>query len=256
MLLLIDVGNTNTVFGLYENDESIVQWRSATDSRQTADDYAVWLGQLFRLENVEFTDINSCLISSVVPHGQFHFRNLCRRYFKIEPKFIGESDVRLQINVRVKSPELVGADRLVNAVGAFMAHGGPLIVVDSGTATTFDIVGQDGGFEGGIIAPGLTLSMQALHEAAASLPRVAIQKPENVIGKDTVSAMQSGIFLGYLELIDGLIRRIREEYHEEMKVIGTGGIASLFRNDSKEIDVFDSDITMNGLLEVYRRNRG
>lgn len=256
MLLLIDVGNTNTVFGLYENEKSRVQWRSATDSRQTADDYAVWLGQLFRLENVEFTDIDSCLISSVVPHGQFHFRNLCRRYFNIEPKFIGESDVRLHINVRVKSPELVGADRLVNAVGAFMAHGGPLIVVDSGTATTFDIVGHDGGFEGGIIAPGLTLSMQALHEAAASLPRVAIQKPENVIGKDTVSAMQSGIFLGYLELIDGLIRRIREEYHEEMKVIGTGGIASLFRNDSKEIDVFDSDITMNGLLEVYRRNRG
>lgn len=254
MLLLIDVGNTNTVFGLYEGDRCRVQWRSATDSRQTADDYAVWLGQLFKLENVEFSDIKSCFISSVVPHGQFHFRNLCRRYFKIEPSFIGEEDVRLQIEVRVKSPEQVGADRLVNAVGAFITHGGPLIVVDSGTATTFDIVGSDGGFEGGIIAPGLTLSMQALHDAAASLPRVAIKKPTNVIGKDTVSAMQSGIFIGYLELIDGLIRRIREEYPEDMKVIGTGGIASLFRNESKEIDVFDADITMNGLLEVYRRN--
>ncbi|WP_022695494.1 type III pantothenate kinase [Ponticaulis koreensis] len=255
MLLAIDVGNTNTVFGLHDGKSWVAQWRSATDSTKTADDYAVWLTQLCRMDGIPFGDLDACIISSVVPQARFNFRNLARRYLDIEPMFIGGSSVELGVPIRISRPEQVGADRLVNAVGAHAQHKGALIVVDSGTATTFDIVGADGGFEGGIISPGINLSMRALHDAAASLPRIAIQRPSQVIGQDTVSAMQSGIFLGYLDLIDGLIRRIKAEYTEPMTVIGTGGVASLFEGESEEIDIYDPDVTIRGLLEIYRRNK-
>ena len=255
MLLAIDVGNTNTVFGLHDGESWVAQWRSATDSTKTADDYAVWLTQLCRMDGIPFGDLDACIISSVVPQARFNFRNLARRYLDIEPMFIGESSVELGVPIRISRPEQVGADRLVNAVGAHAQHEGALIVVDSGTATTVDIVGADGGFEGGIISPGINLSMRALHDAAASLPRIAIQRPPQVIGQDTVSAMQSGIFLGYLDLIDGLIRRIKAEYTEPMTVIGTGGVASLFEGESEEIDIYDPDVTIRGLLEIYRRNK-
>ena len=255
MLLAIDVGNTNTVFGLHDGESWVAQWRSATDSTKTADGYAVCLTQLCRMDGIPFGDLDACIISSVVPQARFNFRNLARRYLDIEPMFIGESSVELGVPIRISRPEQVGADRLVNAVGAHAQHEGALIVVDSGTATTFDIVGADGGFEGGIISPGINLSMRALHDAAASLPRIAIQRPPQVIGQDTVSAMQSGIFLGYLDLIDGLIRRIKAEYTEPMTVIGTGGVASLFEGESEEIDIYDPDVTIRGLLEIYRRNK-
>ncbi|MAI89453.1 type III pantothenate kinase [Ponticaulis sp.] len=255
MLLAIDVGNTNTVFGLHDDKNWIAQWRSGTDSTKTADDYAVWLSQLCRMEGLAFGEIKACVISSVVPQAKFNFRNLARRYLDIEPMFIGEPEVELKVPIRISRPEQVGADRLVNAVGAHMQHEGALIVVDSGTATTFDIVGADGGFEGGVISPGINLSMRALHDAAASLPRIAIQRPPQVIGQDTVSAMQSGIFLAYLDLIDGLIRRIKKEYGSPMTVIGTGGVASLFEGESEEIDIYDPDVTIRGLLEIYRRNK-
>lgn len=175
MLLAIDVGNTNTVFGLHDGNSWVAQWRSATDSTKTADDYAVWLSQLCRMDGIPFGDLDACIISSVVPQARFNFRNLARRYLDIEPMFIGEPSVDLGVPIRIARPEQVGADRLVNAVGAHAQHEGALIVVDSGTATTFDIVGADGGFEGGIISPGINLSMRALHDAAASLPRIAIQ---------------------------------------------------------------------------------
>ncbi|MAK61988.1 MAG: pantothenate kinase [Ponticaulis sp.] len=255
MLLAIDVGNTNAVFGLHDGTEWVAQWRSATDSTKTADDYVVWLSHLCRMEGIAFGSIDSCIISSVVPQAKFNFRNLARRYLDVEPMFIGDPEVKIGAPVRISRPEQVGADRLVNTVGAHVAHAGALIVVDSGTATTFDVIGADGGFEGGIISPGINLSMRALHDAAASLPRIAIQRPPQVIGQDTVSAMQSGIFLAYLDLIDGLCRRIRKEYGEPMTVIGTGGIASLFEGESEEIDVYDPDVTIRGLLEIYRRNK-
>lgn len=255
MLLAIDVGNTNTVFALHDGNDWIAQWRSATDSTKTADDYAVWLSQLCRMEGIAFGGINFCIISTVVPQAKFNFRNFARRYLNSEPHFIGEPETKLDVPIRISRPEQVGADRLVNAIGAHVKHKGPLIVVDSGTATTFDVIGADGGFEGGVISPGINLSMRALHDAAASLPRIAIQRPPQVIGQDTVSAMQSGIFLAYLDLIDGLIRRIKAEYGQPMTVIGTGGVASLFETESQEIDVFDPDVTIRGLLEVYRRNR-
>lgn len=255
MLLAIDVGNTNTVFALHDGEKWIAQWRSATDSTKTADDYAVWLTQLCRMEGIPFGEINNCIIASVVPQAKFNFRNFARRYLSGgEPIFIGDPDVSIGVPIRISRPEQVGADRLVNAVGAHSEHPGPLIVVDSGTATTFDVIGEDGAFEGGIISPGINLSMKALHDAAASLPRIAIQRPPKVIGHDTVSAMQSGIFLAYLDLIDGLVRRIKAEYGKPMTVIGTGGVASLFHGESQEIDIFDPDVTIRGLLEIFRHN--
>ncbi len=254
MLLAIDVGNTNTMFALHDGDDWLAQWRSATDSTKTADDYAVWLSQLCRIEGIAFGDIDACIIATVVPQAIFNFRNFGRRYLNREPLFIGDPSVKIGLPIRIKRPEQVGADRLVNALGAHVKFPGPLIVVDSGTATTFDVVGEDGGFEGGIISPGINLSLKALHDAAASLPRIAIQRPPQVIGQDTVSAMQAGIFLAYVDLIDGLIRRIKAEYGQPMTVVGTGGVASLFQGESAEIDKFDPDVTIRGLLEIHRRS--
>ncbi len=255
MLLAIDVGNTNTVFGVHDGDKWVNQWRSATDPRKTADDYASWLMRLADLDGVDLNEIEGCIISSVVPQAQFHFRNLARRYFNIDPMVVGDKSLKSGVDVRIRRPEQVGADRIISALGAHVAYPGNLIVIDSGTATTFDIVAEDGGFEGGIIAPGINLSMRALHDAAAQLPRIAIKKPDLVIGQDTVSAMQSGIFWGYIELIDGLVRRIKTEYGKPMKVVATGGVASLFEGASETIDFFDQDLVIRGLLEMYRLNR-
>lgn len=254
MLLAIDVGNTNTVFALHDGNRWRSQWRSATNAMRTADEYAVWLSQLMTIEQLGLDDIKACIVSTVVPQAKFNFRNLSRRYFNFEPFFVGEVGVNIGVPIRIDRPEQVGADRLVNAVGAHVEYPGALIVIDSGTATTFDIVGDDGGFEGGIISPGINLSVKALHDAAAALPRIAIQKPEKVIGSDTVSAMQSGIFWGYVELIDGLVRRIKTEYSKDMTVVATGGVASLFDGASQTIDRYDQDVTIRGLLEIYRRN--
>lgn len=255
MLLVIDVGNTNTVFALHSGTDWVSSWRSATDATRTADDYAVWLGTLMRMENLELSRIKGCIISSVVPQAKFNFRNLSRRYFDAEPMFVGEPETKLGVPIRIRRPEQVGADRLVAAIGAHILYQGPKLVIDSGTATTFDVVGPDGGFEGGIISPGINLSMRALHDAAAQLPRIAIQKPPQVIGQDTVSAMQSGVFWGYVDLIDGLVNRVKEEYSGSLKVIATGGVASLFEGASETIDHFDQSLMEVGLLEVYRRNK-
>lgn len=255
MFLAIDVGNTNTVFALHDGQTWVNQWRSATDSTKTADDHASWLWRLADMQHVDLSDIEGCVVSSVVPQAQFNFRNLARRYLGIEPLFVGDPGLRTGMQIRVRHPEQVGADRIVSALGAHVAYPGDLIVIDSGTATTFDIVSGEGVFEGGIISPGIYLSMRALHEAAAQLPRIAIQKPAQVIGKDTVSAMQSGVFLGYIELIDGLVRRIRAEWGRPMTVVATGGVASLFEGASETIDHYDQDVLIRGLLEIWKRNR-
>ncbi len=255
MLLVIDVGNTNTVFALHSGTEWVSSWRSSTEATRTADDHAVWLGTLMRMEDLELSQITGCIISSVVPQAKFNFRNLSRRYFDAEPMFVGEPSTKLDVPIRIRRPEQVGADRLVAAIGAHQLYEGAKLVIDSGTATTFDVVGPDGGFEGGIISPGINLSMRALHDAAAQLPRIAIQKPSQVIGQDTVSAMQSGVFWGYVDLIDGLVTRVKREYAAPLKVIATGGVASLFEGASQTIDHFDQSLMEVGLLEVYRRNQ-
>jgi type III pantothenate kinase len=255
MLLAIDVGNTNTVFGIHDGSTWVNQWRSATDPTKTADDHAAWLWRLADMHGVDLTRINGCVIATVVPQAVFNFRNLARRYLHVEPMFIGDPNLKTGMEIRIRRPEQVGADRIVSALGAHVTYPGNLIVIDSGTATTFDVVAADGAFEGGIISPGINLSMKALHDAAAQLPRIAIQRPPHVIGQDTVSAMQSGVFWGYIDLIDGLVRRIKAEYGKPMTVVATGGVASLFEDASETIDHYDQDILMRGLLEFYRINK-
>lgn len=253
MLLAIEQGNTNTLFAVHDGRDWIAQWRTATEASRTADEYAVWLTQLLSMRGLSLAVLDGCIISSVVPQSIFNLRNLSRRYLGVEPRVIGEN-VELGIAVRIAKPSEAGADRLVNAIGAHLTYPGDLIVIDSGTATTFDVVAADGAFEGGIIAPGVNLSLQALHEAAAMLPRIAIQRPATVIGKDTVSNMQSGVFWGYIALIEGLVTRIKAEWGRPMTVIGTGGVVSLFEGATDSIDQFDPDLTIRGLLEIWRRN--
>jgi type III pantothenate kinase len=255
MLLAIEQGNTNTLFAVHDGKAWIAQWRSATHSTRTADEYAVWLSQLLAMAGLQLGVFTGCIISSVVPQSIFNLRNLSRRYLKVEPLVIGEN-VELGIEVRIEKPSEAGADRLVNAIGAHVVYPGDLIIIDSGTATTFDVIASDGGMEGCAIAPGINLSMEALHQAAAKLPRVAIQRPRGntAIGKDTVAAMQSGVFWGYIALIEGLCARIKTEWGKPMTVIGTGGVASLFHGATSAIDHFDPDLTIRGMLEIYRRN--
>jgi type III pantothenate kinase len=255
MLLAIDAGNTNTVFAVYEGEGQRGLWRAATDTHRTADEYAVWLIQLMSLKGIAPGDIQRAIISTVVPAALFNLTNLCQNYFGAQALVVGDPGVKLGISVNVPNPGDVGADRLVNAVAASIAYGGPLIVIDFGTATTFDVVGPGGSYEGGIIAPGVNLSMEALHMAAAKLPLVAVRRPQKVVGTNTVGAMQSGIFWGYVGLIEGLVARIKAETGlPDMKVIATGGLSSLFFNATDVIDLTDRDLTLRGLLDVHRLN--
>jgi type III pantothenate kinase len=254
MLLAIDAGNTNIVFAVYDGDQVKAQFRASTKDTRTADEYYVWLAQLMQLEGLDPKDITAAIIACVVPQALFNLRRLCAKYFKQTPLVVGESDVDVGILINTDRPSAVGADRIVNALAAHRDYGGDLIVIDFGTATTFDIVGARGSYEGGIIAPGVNLSMEALHLAAAQLPRVAIERPQAVIGKDTVPAMQSGVYWGYLGLIEGLVTRIKAEYGKPMKVIATGGLANLFRQNTLMIEALDGDLTIRGLLYIYELN--
>ncbi len=254
MLLAIDAGNTNIVFAVHDGKAIRAEWRSATVATRTADEYAVLLDPLLQLQGLEFGDIHSAVISTVVPAALFDLRLFCRRYLKCEAVVVGDPDVDLGIRVLTDRPAAVGADRLVNAVAAHERYKGALIVVDFGTATTFDIVSENGDYEGGVIAPGVNVSAEALHQAAAMLPRVAVQRTQNVIGKDTVPAMQSGLFWGYIGLIEGLIARIKEEYGRPMTVIGTGGLANPFHRQTSVIDHLDPDLTIRGLVMIHARN--
>jgi type III pantothenate kinase len=256
MLLAIDVGNTNTKFAVYSDGAWKGTWRASTSAARTADEYAPWLSELLSYQDLKLRDLKSCIVSTVVPQALFHLRNLSRRYLGAEPMVVGEDGVQLGIPLRIDNPREAGADRLVNAVGAHVVYGGPAIVIDSGTATTFDVIGADGGLEGVIIAPGINLSLQALHTAAARLPRIEIRKPPRVLGKNTVNAMQSGVYWGYVALIEGLIAKLKEEYGQPMKVIATGGVASLFEGETGSIDIFDDELTSRGLLEIFTRNGG
>lgn len=256
MLLAIDSGNTNAVFAVFDGNERKGEWRSARMSGKTADEYAVWLNQLMSMDGIDPKSIEAVIIANVVPAASYDLVMLCRRYFDCVPMVVGEANVDLGIEVGVPNPEEVGADRLVNAVGAGETYGGPLIVVDFGTATTFDVVDETGAYRGGAIAPGINLSLEALHSAAAKLPRVAVTRPSNVIGTGTVSAMQAGIFWGYVGLIEGLVERMSQEFGAKMDVVATGGLAPLFMGATDAIDHLDRDLTLRGLLAIYKRNAG
>ena len=254
VLLAIDAGNTNTEFALYDGDTRLGRWRAATEAARTADQYAGWLAQLMVLEGVDTASVGAAVICSVVPECVFNLRALCRDYYRCEPLIVDENS-DLGIEIAVERPSEVGADRLANAVGAHGRYPGPLIVIDFGTATTLDVVAADGAYQGGVIAPGVNLSLEALHAAAAQLPRVAVERPQRVIGRATVPAMQSGVYWGHLALIEGLVARIKEEFGAPMTVVATGGLAPLFHAATMVIEQVDADLTMRGLVEIYRRNR-
>ena len=254
MLLTIDSGNTNIVFALYEGEKQRGVWRRANDNRQTADEYGVWLLQLMALAKLHPEDVDAAIIATVVPDTLFSLKGLCRNYFDVEPLVVGDPDVQLGIDALVDTPEAVGADRLVNAVAAHEEYGGPLIILDFGTATTFDVINADGNYVGGVIAPGINLSVEALHRAAAMLPKVSVAPPQTVIGTRTTPAMQSGIYWGYVGLIEGLVDRIRKEYGEELRVVATGGLAPMFEPATDVIEKVDRNLTLRGLVSIHGRN--
>jgi type III pantothenate kinase len=254
MLLAINANNTNTVFAVWDGDRLNGAWRAATDARRTADEYVVWLDHLLGLQNLSRRKIDGTVIASVVPEANFNLRRFCRHYCGSEPLMVGEAGVELGARAVVDRPEEVGADRLCNTVGAHDRYTAPLVVVDFGTTTNFDVVDADGNYRGGIIAPGINLSNQALHLAAAKLPSVPIQRPERVIGTSTVACMQSGIFWGYVGLIEGLVERVKREFGAPMGVVATGGLAPLFDGAMPVIDRVDPDLTLWGLRLIYARN--
>ncbi len=254
MLLAIDCGNTNTVFSIWDGTQFLATWRTSTEWQRTADQYYVWLASLMNIRKVEVV-IDEVIISSTVPRVVFNLRVLADRYFNCRPLVVGRPDCLLPMAPRVDAGTQVGPDRLVNTAGAFDRHGGNLIVVDFGTATTFDVVDDDGAYVGGVIAPGVNTSLEALHNAAAALPHVDVSKPQAVIGTNTVACMQSGIFWGYIGLVRGICDRIVGERDRPMRIIGTGGLASLFAQGDVLFDRIEDDLTMHGLTVIHRYNK-
>ena len=254
MLLAIDCGNTNTVFSIWDGVRFLATWRIATDQARTADEYFVWLSSLMTLTTTRAV-ITESIISSTVPRVVFNLRVLCNRYFNTRPLVVGKPECRLPVAPRVDQGTTVGPDRLVNTVAGYDRHGGDLIVVDFGTATTFDVVDHDGAYVGGVIAPGVNLSLEALHMAAAALPHVDITIPAQVIGTNTVACMQSGVYWGYVGLIEGIVREVRRERDRPTKVIATGGLASLFAQGTELFHSVEDDLTMHGLVLINAYNK-
>ncbi len=254
MLLAIDVGNTNAVFALHDGEKIVTEWRCSSDCRRTADEYFVWLQRLMEHEGITQT-INEVIICSTVPRVVFNLRVLSDRYFNCRPIVVRRNEVDLGVPVRVDADTGIGPDRLANTVAAYNLYGGNVIVVDFGTATNFDVVGEDGAYEGGIIAPGVNLSLRAMHEVAAALPHIDASKPRKIIGTDTVACMQSGIYWGYISLIEGLCKRIMDERGTKMKVVGTGGLSTLFAQDLKTLEIINTDLTIHGLVLIAELNR-
>lgn len=254
MLLAIDCGNTNTVFSIWDGTSFIATWRISTEHSRTADEYFVWLSTLMTAQEID-AQISEVIISSTVPRVVFNLRVLGNRYFNCRPLVVGRPECRLPVPVRVDPGAQVGPDRLVNTVGAFDLYGGDLVVVDFGTATTFDVVDVDGAYIGGVIAPGVNLSLEALHLAAAALPHIDITTPQKVIGKNTVDCMQSGIFWGYVGLVKEICTRIREEHGRPMRIVATGGLAPLFQQSQTLFDHFEDSLTMHGLTIIHQYNK-
>jgi type III pantothenate kinase len=251
-LLVVDVGNTNVVLGIYRQDELAGSWRLATARERTADEYGILTRQLLGESS---TSLDGAIVASVVPPLNSAFAWMIQEYFRVEPLFV-EPGVKTGIAIHVDNPQEVGADRIVNCVAAFERFGGPAIIVDFGTATTFDVVTANAEYVGGVIAPGLNISAEALFARASRLPRVDIRRPPTVIGTNTVVNMQSGLYFGYLGLVDGILARMKEELPAVKKIVATGGLATLLAQDSEYIEEVDNDLTLKGLKLIYDRNRG
>lgn len=254
MLLAIDCGNTNTVFSIWDGQQFLCTLRTSTHHARTADAYFTWYSTLVKHYGID-ARITDVVISSTVPRVVFNLRVFADRFFGCRPLVVGKPDCLLPVPPRVDEGTQVGPDRLVNTAGAYDRHGGDLIVVDFGTATTFDVVAHDGAYVGGVISPGVNLSLEALHLAAAALPHVDISKPQKVIGTNTVECIQSGVFWGYVGLVREVCERIRGEYGTPMKIVATGGLAPLFQQSAQLFDVFEDDLTMHGLTVIHRYNK-
>lgn len=252
-LLVVDVGNTNVVLGVWLGDRLVASWRLATARERTADEYGILARQL--LDGAIDRPIDGAIVASVVPPLNGGIRSMLIKYFGVDPLFV-EPGIRTGISIRVENPLEVGADRIANAVAAHRIYGGPAIVVDFGTATTFDVVSEAGEYRGGVIAPGLTISSEALFSRAARLPRVDIRRPSSVIGSNTVANMQSGIYFGYLGLVDGILRRMKMELPELKRVVATGGLAAVLFEDSEMMDEIDDELTLKGLKLIWDLNDG
>ncbi len=255
MLLAIDCGNTNTVFSIHDGSVFIATWRTSSEHQRTADQYYVWLSTLMHAQGIGDVEIDEVVISSTVPRVVFNLRVLCDRYFNCRPLVVGKPDCLLPAAPRVEEGVRPGPDRLANVAAAFDRYGGDVVIVDFGTATNFDVCAHDGAYVGGVIAPGVNLSLEALHMGAAALPHVDITQPEHVIGTNTVACIQSGVFWGYIGLIEGLTKRIKAEYGRPMNVVGTGGLAPLFAQGHDLFDVIDDELTMHGLTVIYAYNK-
>lgn len=255
MLLTIDAGNTNILFALYQGDQRRGSWRIATDARRTGDEYAVWLTHLMGLVGVVPGQISDAILASVVPAATGHLEDLCRVHFGLAPMVVGAAGVDSGIEIAMPVPEEVGVDRIVNAVAARALVSLPAVIIDIGTATTFDVVDRQGRYIGGVIAPGPQPSMEALHRLAAKLPRIDIIAPERAIGNSTVTAMQSGFYWGYVGLINGILDRITDDLGTAPSIIATGGLAGLFAGQVKRIQRVEPDLTLNGLRDIFLRNR-
>jgi type III pantothenate kinase len=255
MLLAINANNTNTVFALWDGATLKGSWRTATEAKRTADEYVVWFDHLLALAKLSRGNIDGAVIASVVPDVNFNLVTLCKKYCNTTPLIVGDKGVKLGMKALVDRPDEVGADRIVNTVAAHDRYKGPLIVVDFGTATTLDVVDEKGNYCGGVIAPGINLSLAALHAAAAKLPSIRIRRTDKVIGKDTESCMQSGIYWGYIGLVEGLVARIRAEFGAKMKTVATGGLAPLFENSTPALETVDPALNLWGLRLIYDLNR-
>lgn len=253
MILVMDIGNTNIVLGVYENDQLKHHWRMETDRMKTEDEYAMQVKSLFQHVGLYFDDIEGIIMSSVVPPIMFSLEAMCTKYFKQKPLVVGPG-VKTGLNIKYENPREVGADRIVNAVAGIHYYGSPLIIVDFGTATTYCYINEQGHYMGGAIAPGIGISTEALFSRASKLPRIELTKPENVVGKNTVSAMQSGIVYGYVGQVEGLVNRMKKSGSAQAKVVATGGLAPLISEETDVIDQVDPFLTLKGLYLIYKRN--
>jgi type III pantothenate kinase len=255
MLLAFDVGNTNIVCGVYQGHQLVDHWRMSTDRLQTADGYGVQIGTLFLLNGLHFSDVEDIIISTVVPPLTPILERMAMRYFKIKPIFVGPG-IKTGMNILYDNPKELGADRIVNAVAVVEEYGGPSIVIDLGTATTFCAINAKGNYLGGAVAPGIGISMEALFQRASKLPRIELKKTHSVICKNTVTAMQAGIYYGFVGQVDGIVTRMKEELREpNVTVIATGGLAALISSGSHTIDIVDPMLTLKGLLHLYEKNK-